>query len=714
MAENSFLLPENEYQRSISPVKDWIKQTALYASKMTGKPLEACIKHLEQKLKNKQIPFQNPQVVFFERAENGDTHKNVTTLSNYVQDVIRKNEILAPTFTSYLHPSIKRSLIVNLLDENVAQRKKYKKISQKYESEGNKALYQYYNQHQDAAKRANNAVSGGFVAEGSVIQNKSAHSTLTSTTRSIASLSNSSNERLVEGNRHYYTPQVTLSNVISIVSASDLNLIHEAVEKYGLAYPTPEQTIACVRRSSDLYWKDRKADQDMVKFFERLSGEERAAIVYTGDLYHLRVLNDGFMRTFIDDFAQRGSTDPVPDVINFLYSYDEAVVNYAHQINISMMRGKGKDYAKLSQDEQFILANTCIHIDQTIQKYKLLLKAFFLTKNSPCTSATVPSMIRRAVVLSDTDSTMFSCDNWVDWYFGHLDFSDRGFAVAGAVMFMATQSIAHIVAQFSANMNVERSRLFSLAMKPEFVFPVFAQTSVAKHYYTAMMVKEGNVYPDIKMEIKGVHMKDSTVPTNIIKGAAKRMEEVIRTVMAGKEISLQEVIQETANVERDILASIYKGETTYLKRFKVKEAAAYKDEPERSPYQYYTFWEEAFSGKYGKSPKPPYNAVRIPLDLPNRTSIKDWFDNMKDREVAAAIQKWFVDNNKQTLQSFPIPTENCKSHGIPEELRMILNARKIVLTLTKSYRNILESLGYFPKADFLVCEQINMAEPIKE
>lgn len=715
MSQNNFLLPTDEYRRAISPVKDWIKQTALYASRMTGKPFDQCVRHLEKKLSSKEIEFTNPQVVFFERAENGDREKTSLPLSSYVQAVIKNQEILAPTFTSYLHPSIKRSVIVDYLDEKVAERKKYKKTSQKYEAEGNTNLYKYFDGMQDATKRKNNSVSGGFVAEGSVINNKSAHSTLTSVTRSISSLSNASNERLVEGNRHYFTPQIALNNIISIVAETDYPTIEYALSTFGIRCPTVDETIACIHRSLSLYVPGRKAMTDINAFINTLSPLERASVVYTGDLYHLRIHNNDFMRQFITELSTRGTTAPVENPIGYIYSVDEQIVNYAHQINISMMRGKGKDYEKkLTVEEQTILANTCKNIVEVIEKYKPFLKAFFLTKNSPCTIATIPSMIRRSVVLSDTDSTMFSCDNWVEWYFDRLEFTDDGYAVAGAVMFMATQSIAHILAMFSANMNVEKKRLFTLAMKPEYVFPVFAQTSVAKHYYTAMLVKEGNVYQDIKMEIKGVHMKDSTVPTNIIKSAAKHMESIIRTVMSGKPIDLLEKINATAELERSILTSLHKGETTYLRRFKIKEHAAYKLEPERSPFQYYTLWEQAFASTYGKAPPPTYNAVRIPLDLPNKTAIKSWFDNMPNKTVAAGVAKWFNDNNKATLTSFPIPVDHCRAHGVPEELKMIMDSRKIVLTLTKSYRNMLESLGYFCKSDFLVCEQIMTPHKTKQ
>jgi hypothetical protein len=100
---------------------------------------------------------------------------------------------------------------------------------------------------------------------------------------------------------------------------------------------------------------------------------------------------------------------------------------------------------------------------------------------------------------------MFSTDEWVLWYFGKLDFSQRGFAISGAVMFLSTQCIAHCLAILSGNMGVAEENLYTLSMKPEFVFPVFVQSPVAKHYFTARLVEEGNVYPDIRMEIKGVH-----------------------------------------------------------------------------------------------------------------------------------------------------------------------------------------------------------------
>lgn len=249
-------------------------------------------------------------------------------------------------------------------------RSKLKKLSQKYEFEGNKDLFTFYHNGQDNKKRTNNAVSGCFVAEGSVIQNKSGHSTLTSITRSIASLSNASNERLIAGNRHYYKPDIVINNIISTCSQTDYAILTHAIEHWSLAIPSVDDTMRCITHSTDLYYKDTRKTNEIRNLVEKLTPIERAAFVYTGDLYHIRELNPGFMRAFLTSLSKRGDATPVEDVRKAIHHFPESIVNYSHQVNISMMAGKGKDYDKLTDNEAYILYNTCKNIDQAIDQYK--------------------------------------------------------------------------------------------------------------------------------------------------------------------------------------------------------------------------------------------------------------------------------------------------------------------------------------------------------
>ncbi len=717
MKVNHFLLPIEQYQRHMNPLADWLKQTAWYLSKLKNLPYEDCLAKLREKIKNKEIVIEDPNVVFFYRGYNGDREKRVAPLTKYIGKVIRDNNILTATGTSYLHPSVQESLIVGYLDMNVKLRSQHKKVAQKYEFAGDAVKHKYYHNSQDNKKRANNAVSGGFVAEGSVINNKSAHSSLTSTTRSIASLSNASNERLIAGNRHYYSPSVILNNIVSTCSEIDYATLEAAMVQFNLIYPSVENVMQCITYSSDLYFRDRRKIHELQTFVEKLLPIERAAFVYTGDLYHLRMFNPDFMRHFITQLSMKGDTAFVENARKRIYEFDEQIINYAHQVCLNMLRDKGKDYEKLTDTEISQLFNTCFHIEQTIIQYKLFIKAFFLTLNHPPAVASIPNMVRRSVVLSDTDSTMFSVDDWVQWYFGSLPFTDEGYAVGGAIMYMATQSIAHILACFSANMNVERKRIHTLSMKPEYVFPVFAQTSVAKHYYTAMMVKEGSVYKDIKMEIKGVHMKDSTVPKNITEAAAVEMKRVIRDIMSGKKLSLTEILSKAIEYESDIISSIRKGETKYLKRIRIKERSAYKNggtlkpgEFDKTNFRHFTLWEKCFAPKYGHIAPPPYSAVSVPLTLPNKSAVKEWLAVLPDRTFATNFEQWMIDHGMDKIGLLHLPVEFCQNNGVPEELNTVLNDKQIAMVLTRSFRNIVESHGYFSKPNMLFYEQVTLTE----
>lgn len=705
MAENPFLLPIEAYQREVSPIQDAVSQLALYASKMLEKDYQQCYDHLVKKFKQKELPFHNPEVVYYERGENGDTERKIGTWLNYLKDVEANREIMVPTATTYVHPEVQESDIVGYIDEKAKRRKAFKKTSQKYEMEGDVPKYLYYHNLQDSAKRDNNTVSGALVAKGSLINNPTGHSTLTSITRSISSLSNASNERLISGNRHYSTPTITLNNLLAILQKTDKAQIQSTIEKFGLRYPSVQETCQMIEKSTRKYWIDRQALGRIQTFVSKLDQIERAAIVYTGDLYHIRLLNEGFMRRLIQRMSRQGDASDRGDPATIIRETDESIVNYAHQVCLSICEGIGKDYIKLSPEYFHVLANTCLNIAEAIEQYHPFFQAFFLTKNSPGTIATIPTMDREAVVLSDTDSTMFSVDEWVMWYFGDYRFTDEGFAVGGAVMFIATQAIAHILALFSANMNVERKRLFVLQMKPEYVFPVFAQTSVSKHYYTAIKVKEGNVYMGIKMEIKGVHMKDSSVPANLTQASAAMMKKIILEIMDGKRISIVQRITEVAALEREIERSIRQGEVTYLKRWKIKEAKAYKKGPEESPYQHYTFWQECLEPAYGPTPAPPFMAVRIPLTIANPSSLRTWLDQIPDQETAKRIEVWMVRRNRKSLKSIALPMEYCRMHGVPDAFSSALDIKKITLALTKSQRNVLESLGFFSKHQMLLIDQ---------
>lgn len=701
-SENIFLKPIDYYKRDINPIGQYVEQNSFYISKMLNKPRDIIKQSLINKIKSGDIKLKDPLVHHFERNEFGDNHKTETKLNTYINKIVKGGDILAPSFTVYLSKDKIASLIAEFNEENTKKRSIVKKQSQKAEAEGDTLTAILRNNDQINYKTYNNSTSGSFASEGSILHNPSAHSTLTSTTRTVSSLSNAVNEKIISGNRHYFNSDITLNNLISISSNIDKGYFKQILDKYNLKYPSIEDVVNCVKYSSELYWIDKIAFNKIYEFICKLDEVERAAVVYVSDLYHIRTHNESFVREFLKNLSKKIIDKDYEDPLSIIKSHDESIINFVHQICVKEVRGKGKKYDTIDKKDLCILAATADNIKDVILEYKDFIDVMFLTKNIPASTANLPHMLRRTVVTSDTDSTLFSTDEYVKWYFGDYIFTDESFAIASSIAFISTQCIAHVLALLSANMGVDRSKLFTLAMKPEYSFPVFVPTSVAKHYYTFKTIQEGNVFKEPKMEIKGVHLKNSALPKHITEEMEKKMERILLSIYNNKKISLKEEINIVLEKEKRIINSINNNEVIYFKQSNINSPEGYKLGEEKSPYVYHKLWLEVFQAKYGEIEKPQYTVLKIPTILNNKTALKRWLEKIEDRDFVSRMSTWLAKNNKTALNTILMNSAFIRAYGIPDEIKPIINVEKIILELTSGDRMILETLGYFPKEDLIL------------
>ncbi len=706
MSSNIFLKEDEFYQRDINPIRQWVEQSSFFLSKMTGDSIEKCMDFVARAISDKTIcpGAKDPVVHHFIRDDNQDRHRTATQLSTYLRNVVVEDRILAPTGTVYLPPKEKPSFLVSFVEGNVIKRSKAKKDAFVAEVEGNTGLYIRKNNTQANMKLYNNSLSGTFGTTSSVLFNPTGHNTLTSTIRSVSSFGNASNERVIAGNRHFWSKDVVINNLIAVSSNVDRDLLSRVMVKYGLYFPSTSDVMACIRYSSEVYWHDVKAIAEITQLVEKLDDLEKAAFVYNGDLFHLRKHNPEFVRKFITELSTKivGEIDnPLAEVKKI----SEEIMNYTHQICFNEAKGNGKKYQQIyEQGNLGTMVLTAKNVERVIQNYKDLIEVVFLTTNIPASTAYIPHMVRKTVVLSDTDSTMFSVGEYVGWYFGRICFSPKAYAVAGAVVFIATQTIAHSLSILSANINVDRSKLHGLQMKPEYTFPVFGLTSVAKHYYTGKNIQEGNVFDKMKPEIKGVHLKNSSSPVDINQDSNNLMMSIIDTVMNDKKISLLDFLKHCADLERKIIGSLLNGEAHYYRKSKVKEPAAYTAEPGKSPYVHHLFWEYVFQEKYGSIAPPPYSVIKIPTILSNATATMKWVNQMQDKTIAAGLVRWLTAFKKVQLPTIYIALPYVEAYGIPNEIKSIIDTKRIALDLINGHRLIGESLSFYMKPNMMFSE----------
>jgi hypothetical protein len=77
---------------------------------------------------------------------------------------------------------------------------------------------------------------------------------------------------------------------------------------------------------------------------------------------------------------------------------------------------------------------------------------------------------------------------------------------------------------------------------------------------------------------------------------------------------------------------------------------------------------------------------------------------MKDREIARRLQNTLTKYNKEKLGTILINKSYCNSQGIPIEIIEVIDIKRIILELTKSFRMIVETLGICIKKDMLAME----------
>ena len=485
-----------------------------------------------------------------------------------------------------------------------------------------------------------------------------------------------------------------MNNITSIVTHTDYKKLQNVISKYNLYLPTTEDIIDAIEFSTSLYWLDPKAMSNIRKYVDKLSSLEKAAFLYTGDLWHVKKHNPEFIRDFINKLSMKvDSLDEDP--LTAIKDTQDDIQALAHQICSEQMQGKGKDYAALKDTQELTsVAATARNISKTLLEYKDFIEAIMVSDNVPASLSYFPDSIRRAALTSDTDSTIFTVQEWVFWLNNGVWHDRKAIAYGATMIFIASQAIIHILARFSANAGISKRNLRRIAMKNEFYFPVFIPTSVNKHYYASISCQEGNVYSKMKREVKGVHLKNSNSPKFIIDEATKMMNDIMDTIMAGKKISAMDYVVRVANIEKYVYNEVLKGNPEFFRAGVIKQSNSYNAEANRSPYYHYMLWQSVFAPKYGEVQEPPYDVVSVSTTVDKPTLLKQYIESIEDKDFSSRLSTFLASNDKTTLATVLLPTSVMLSSGMPSEIQKIVDARSIVINLSKIFYLVLETLGF--------------------
>ncbi len=699
-----FVRKPHEYKRDLDPLRGYFKSAQIYLMKQLptqgiGADQAAVDRFLHEHMNPENgKSIQMPQMrVLVRDAKTGDRKMQFMRFDHFLQDVQRKNRIIAPTMTVYEDPNVDKSILGEYLANNLNLRKKAKAEKFKAHMAGDKILKAIKDAEQNTLKIKNNSMSGAHSSPHTILFNKSSHSTLTSTCRMATSYGNANNEKFLCGNRHYHSPNTVRDNITSILQLTDLAEIERTAQKFNLRAPTVEETMACIKRSTEPYWRHPGEMLTILRYVQTLTDAERMAFAFVGDLYHTAQVNPEFVRGFLGRMATK-ATVPMENDVELRKSWVKRLdANTEAFVGIVCMREINKRQFKdvpMDSPEMGIIAATIKQIIDCLDDYRDFIRAFWVTDNVPASVYWMPSIVRQGAITSDTDSTIFTVQYWPQWYRGQLDFSDESIAVANTLVYFSAETIRHVLALFSANLGASVEEIHRLSMKNEYYFPVFCLTSRAKHYFAWKMAQEGNVLPEMQMEIKGVGLRSSNTPPAINAQCDNLESWIMDEVMAGRKIKLKQVLRAIAKIEFSISESIRRGQFELLSSMSIKTREGYTN-PDSSNWVYSDMWAEVFAPKYGEAPALPYVAIKVSLTTDNRTRFREWLRDIPDRALAARMEAWAEKVGRKDMGTMMLPHGNLVANGIPEEIIPAANIRGLIaLTMTPFYI-VLETLGVY-------------------
>ena len=345
-----------------------------------------------------------------------------------------------------------------------------------------------------------------------------------------------------------------------------------------------------------------------------------------------------------------------------------------------------------------VCANMVV-VEEHLNKFKSLIKGVFRpgSLNPGGNRYMIPNMLREAVLTSDTDSTIYTAQYWVKRITGTLGFQDEHYSVGFAISFLVNKTVYHQLAMMSKNMGFEDKDLHMISMKNEYYFPVYALTNQTKNYFAFISVREGNVYSKMKLEKKGVGIRSSKIPRNVMDEYDKYIRYLMNRIIEVQNITLDEMFDVPYRTENTVRDSILEGKSEYFQTAQIKAADSYKAGYDAPAQKLHRLWEDVFAPKYGEAPEIPYTALKISTGLTSNKKLAVWINAIEDRELAGRLELYLKNEMRKDLGTIYVPQVTIGFGTIPQEIVSIINVNKQLMNVMSPFYLTLESFGFYLK-----------------
>lgn len=639
----------------------------------------------------------------------------------------QRDNLITPSGSVYVQQSKKTGTIISMIKEFLRKRSAEKKLMLKAKAAGNvtEQLKHYY--AQTLLKITVNALPGNFGSKYSIFYDKGNYNAITSSGRALIGFAYSEIEAVLGGNFMWLKIDDLKNHIITQIHAGiDETKVENAMSKYHLKRVTKEDLYKFYKKELSIYnhytWYEDdettgkpiehstfngKEEGDYAKVMEivnLLDDTQVQYFYYFENLRHIIMENDSEFRT---RFKRIFNYDIIPQDDNVnpedLFKIDGALVN---MINVAFSKylqsGDSKIQVYDFPRERPILAkrfvNIARHVSKELKDLDDLLNTFVYTPICRPNVQQQPLLYRNSTVVSDTDSTIFTVKDWVEWYTGSVySINDEAYHIAMLMIFWITKAVGHALVKYSEAGGARGEYTETMLMKNEFLYPVMIQADVKKHYAGVITVQEGVVLPNGDIDIKGGQFRGSSIPKEALTFAEQFItDSILEPMYKNGRISGHDCIEKVREFEQLIFNDIQNGETKWYKSISIKTQDKYKKKdgsPNHmsSAWYYYYAWQEIFAPKYGDM-LLPLKTPGVPLVRPTE-SYWTWLMK-KDPQIARRWQL-FLSRKQENGKLFRWPSFiaiGTASGKVPEELIPLIDTKDIIKHAVSPLHLILRQL----------------------
>ena len=673
------------YHRCTSLVDEYKANMMLYLTKMFPEKDQTT---LRQQLDKAVAQNYKPLTLQY---LNMPSPGNIETKSDLLLEVTNKitHGVISPYGAIYIPASERLSMFTSYIKDNQAERKKVKHEELLAEAAGDTATKQFKFLRQLNIKININVLSGVMLSS-VAFRSSINYNSITSTARLGIMMSYAIAEMTLEGNYYYANEGKAINWIVNLLRVfPGENKVNECITKYNLH--TPDALVVYDAYVAQLRQYTKHAEYPLLRqLIDNLTKPERIYIYYAMNLARIIRENDSFREYFTKLLDVESVPNLEGEVLPITKVDDETLKTMAVVYASDEIPDKctPDDIAASHPELNRRVYSIYKHIESMFSDIELLFQTFVMLPILPADIGLHKNMIRKTVLLSDTDSILFTDIHWVKWFTGDIKITTQATRMNAVMCTLLSKILEHSLGYMSASMGIETSNMKVIALKNEFMYDIFMRTPISKHYAGYIRYREGMRLTPCKLDLKGKNFRGSDLPATTTKFVQRFIKDTFDDFLVTYKLHPEVFIKKVISFEQRIKRSILAGEVTFLGQKPINTKESYKT-PMVSSYVYYLLWTDVFAEKYGD------------LNLPQKckevfiqeVSIKNTkaLDHMKT--VDPVIYKKFIEFlrkwPKKTFSRVMIPID----FVIPEELISISNYKKVIKTNCYSLELVLKSFN---------------------